>query len=456
MLARRTVKIFTFGCQMNVYDSQRMVEQLAPLGYAETGNEEEADLIVLNTCSVREKPAQKVFSMLGRLRRHKESRPGTMLAVAGCVAQQEQERLAERVPFVDLVLGPDQVGEIADLVIEAERSGKQVVATRFKDDRNGIFPVASRPMRRTATSFVTVMKGCDQFCSYCIVPHVRGREHSKPAEAVLDEVRMLVDSGVREVTLLGQNVNRYGMDQPGAPRFHELLSMVAAIPGLARLRFTTSHPADCTDELVRSFATLDKLCPYMHLPMQSGSDRILGAMNRRYARAEYMDRVRALRSACPGIHLSTDLIVGFPGETEGDFQDTMSAAAEVRWGSAFSFKYSPRSGTKACGLPDDVPPEEKQERLSRLQAVLYEAAFAAMEAHVGQVHEILVEGESRHGAGGRAGRQLSGRTRTNYIVNVPVRSGDVDRTGEILSIRVVRALPHSLLGDLRDEEQERA
>jgi tRNA-2-methylthio-N6-dimethylallyladenosine synthase len=462
MLARRTVKVFTFGCQMNVYDSQRLVENLASIGFAETHDEEEADLVVLNTCSVREKPAQKVYSMLGRLRRLKQSRPSVLLAVAGCVAQQEQERLASRIPYVDIVLGPDHVSDVADLVEQADRTGKQVIAASFRESRDGMFPAAVRPLRRTASAYVTVMKGCDQFCSYCIVPHVRGREFSKPPGAVLDEVRLLVDSGVREVTLLGQNVNRYGMDDPSSPRFPELLERVHEVPGLERLRFTTSHPADCTQELIAAFARLEKLCPYMHLPLQSGSDRILAAMNRRYTLAEYRDRVAGLRRARPGIHLSTDLIVGFPGETQEDFEGTLEAARQVRWGSAFSFKYSPRPGTRAAETPDDVPAREKQERLARLQELLYATAFEAMRSHVGQQHPVLVEGASRKGANCGSAPQISGRTPTNYVVNIPLGEPAAglplpeDMVGRTVTVTVVEALPHSLLGRIEENAAEAA
>ena len=443
----KKVKIFTYGCQMNVYDSERLAEHLHRVGYEQTEDDAQADLIILNTCTVRENPAQKVFSKLGRLRKYKNRGREVLFAVAGCVAQQEQESLARRVPYVDIVLGPDHVGEIAALVEEARHTGRQVVATTFKEGRE-VFPEAM-PLRETRVSaFVTVMKGCNQYCAYCIVPYTRGREISKPCNEVLGEVERLVEAGVKEVTLLGQNVNRYGIGSEGYPRFHELLAKVNQVKGLERLRFLTSHPADCTDDLIRSFGTLDKLCPYLHFPLQAGSDRILGRMNRRYTFAHYRGLVDLAREVNPSIHLSTDLIVGFPGEAAEDFEATLDAAHTVKWGSAYSFKYSPRPGTAADDLTDDVPGEVKKSRLSQLQAILYAGMGDALRAHVGSEAEVLVEATNVYEARGEKRVQLTGRTTTNYVTNFPSPEGGGDLVGKLLKVRITEALSHSLYGEI--------
>jgi len=444
MMAERKVRIHTFGCQMNVYDSEHMLYNLAPLGFRSTDSDNDADLIIINTCSVREKAAAKVFSLLGRLKRKKRARPGLMLAVAGCVAQQEQEALARRVPYVDIVLGPDQVPSIAELVEQAQRTKSQVVATRFLNDPEALFARGAAIVGDRVSAFVTVMKGCNQFCSYCIVPYTRGREVSKPIEAVEGEIRALVDSGVREIFLLGQNVNRYGMEREGSPRFAELLRRVSAIDGVLRIRFVTSHPADCTDDLVDCFGQLPNLAPFFHLPLQSGSDSVLARMNRRYDLAHYRGRIERLRSICPDVHVSTDLIVGFPGETGAEFDDTMRAAEEIGFGSAFSFKYSPRPGTKAASLADDVPEDVKAERLEKLQSVLYDGMARVMHAHVGRIEPVLVEGRAVRST---SPRQAMGRTGTNYIVNFDVPGTIEEWRGRMVPVRIVMAYAHCLVGE---------
>jgi tRNA-2-methylthio-N6-dimethylallyladenosine synthase len=449
MTSGKQVKIFTYGCQMNVYDSEHLLQNLAQLGYRSTEVTEEADLVILNTCSVREKAAQKVYSTLGRLKAFKRRNPELLLVVAGCVAQQEQEALARRVPYLDIVMGPDHISRVNDLVEEARRTRRQVVATRFLDDPETIFsPGAALTGEVPIAAFVTVMKGCDQYCSYCIVPYTRGRETSKSPEAVIEEVKALLAAGVREVCLLGQNVNRYGMDREGYPRFHELLRRVHDLPGLRRLRFVTSHPADCTDELIDCFTALPRLTPFCHLPMQSGSDAVLQRMNRRYDRARYNDRVARLRDAVPGIHLSTDLIVGFPGETDAEFEETMEVARAVRWGSAFSFKYSPRPGTRAAQMADDVPAAVKQARLEKLQQLLYDTMHEAMARHVGETVEVLVEGASCRPFPASGGSQHTGRTGTNYIVNFDVAEGTVVEKGDLVRVGIEKTFAHSLYGKL--------
>jgi len=466
----KRVFVHTFGCQMNVYDSQRMIQVLAGSdgdAYAETDRPEDADLILINTCSVREKPQVKVRSALGRYALLRRDKPDLLIGIAGCVAAQEKERLFQGAIRPDLVLGPDAIGELPQLVARAE-------AVRGERDRRVLatdeFPVEDydfvelQPLGdEGVTAMVTAMKGCDNYCSYCIVPYVRGREVSKPADQVVREVERLVAAGVREVMLLGQNVNRYGLDLPGgAPDFPALLRRVGALPGLARLRFTTSHPRDCSDDLVRCFGEVAPLCEYFHLPVQAGSDAVLARMNRGYTRAQYLDLVQRLRARCPDIHLSTDVIVGFPGETDEDFRQTLDLVETVRYGSLFSFRYSPRPGTAAAAEPDDVPAETKQARLDALQSAQARISDETLAGHVGRTVEVLLEGAARGAARelGPSGairpgpaRQLMGRTRTNFIVNVDVPGPDEaaaplreEWVGRLAQVHVVRARHHSLAG----------
>ena len=444
MIADRRVKVFTFGCQMNVYDSEHLLQNLSQLGYRATEEQEEADIIILNTCSVRENAAQKVYSMLGRLKFLKRRNPALLLVVAGCVAQQEQEALARRLPYVDIVMGPDHISEVSQLVEEARRTGEQVIATRFERDPERIFSGPDNLVERVpVSSYVTVMKGCNQFCSYCIVPHTRGREVSKPPETLLTEVRGLLERGAREIHLLGQNVNRYGMDRNDYPRFHELLAQVHDLP---RLRFITSHPRDCPDELLDCFATLPRLAPFFHLPLQSASDRILAAMNRGYDFGHYVERVAKLRAVAPNINISTDLIVGFPGESDEDFEQTVEAARTIRWGNSYSFMYSPRPGTRAAQLPDDVSLPTKKARLEKLQTVLYDTMHEAMRQTIGTREDILIEGPSSRSLTNRAVRQLTGRSGSGYIVNVDFPADRVASPGEMVAVRIAESLNHSLYG----------
>ena len=439
---------------MNVYDSEHLLQNLSQIGYRATDEEEAADIIILNTCSVRENAAQKVYSKLGRLKFLKRRNPALLLVVAGCVAQQEQEALARRVPYVDIVMGPDHISEVSQLVEEARRTGKQVVATRFERDPERIFSgSATLGDAVPVSSYVTVMKGCNQFCSYCIVPHTRGREVSKPPEVILSEVRGLLDRGAREIHLLGQNVNRYGMDRDDYPRFHELLAQVHELPGLQRLRFITSHPRDCPDELIDCFATLPRLAPFFHLPLQSASNRVLEAMNRGYDFGHYVELVAKLRAVSPGINISTDLIVGFPGERDEDFLQTLEAARTIRWGNSYSFMYSPRPGTHAAQSPDDVPLATKKARLEKLQAVLYDTMHEAMRQTIGKREEVLIEGPSSRALTNRSLLQLTGRTGSGYIVNIDFPADRVAATGGMVSVRVEESLNHSLYGKPIDEEE---
>jgi len=442
---------------MNVYDSEHLLQNLSQIGYRETTEEDDANIIILNTCSVRENAAQKVYSKLGRLKFLKRRNPDLLLVVAGCVAQQEQEALAKRVSFVDIVMGPDHISQVSQLVEEARRTGKQVVATQFEKDPERIFSSLTGAADLTdnvpVSSYVTVMKGCNQFCSYCIVPHTRGRETSKSPDAVLAEVRALLDRGAREIHLLGQNVNRYGMDRDDYPRFHELLAQVHDLPGLERIRFITSHPRDCPDDLISCFETLPKLAPFFHLPLQSASDRVLSAMNRGYDFAHYRDRVEKLRDVVPQINISTDLIVGFPGETDEDFEHTLGAAETVRWGNAYSFMYSPRPGTAASKLPDDVPLPVKKARLEKLQRVLYDTMHEAMQRTIGTREEVLIEGPSSRSSTNPAVHQLTGRTGSGYIVNVDFPADCIAAPGEMVSVRIEESLAHSLYGRPIVEEE---
>lgn len=446
----RFVFVQTFGCQMNVYDTQRIYQVLSPLGYAVTSDPARANLILLNTCSVRDKAEQKMVSALGRYARLKEFNEDLVLGVSGCVAQQEGARLLDKVPHLDLVFGPDNIPALPDLLDRVRTSQDRVAETTFFKRKDYAF-IEAEPMGEARVSeFVTVMKGCDKVCSFCIVPFTRGREISKPVEMVVDEVRRLVDRGTKEVMLLGQNVNSYGKDRAQQPHFAELLRSVDAIEGLERLRFTTSHPMDCTDGLIDCFGTLPSLCEYFHLPVQSGSERILASMRRKQTIGDYLDRAERLKSRHPDMALSTDIIVGYPTETEADFEATVALLERVQYDSIFAFKYSPRPGTRAAEMPDDVPEQAKKERLNELLRVQREITAKRMQRFSGRAVEVLIEGPSRDSARGRSTEwQLSGRTRSNVVVNAPAPRGDLwDRrwVGQLAQVEVSKVLPHSLYG----------
>src|SRR6478735_7669892 len=374
MTGPKKLFVKSYGCQMNVYDSHRMADTLAPEGYVETQAPDDADLIILNTCHIREKAAEKVYSELGRVRQLKEgaAREGlrVTVAVAGCVAQAEGEEIMRRAPAVDLVVGPQSYHRLPDLLARDQRA----VETEFPvEDKFDFLPAPSSAATRARglTAFVTVQEGCDKFCTFCVVPYTRGAEVSRPVEKILDEVRNLAEAGVREVTLIGQNVNAYHGEGFGRTwTLGQLLRRVAETPGIARLRYTTSHPRDVDDDLIAAHRDLRQLSPQLHLPVQSGSDRILGAMNRRHTRADYLHIIDRLRAARPDLALTSDFIVGFPAETEVDFADTLRLIDEVGYAGAFSFKYSPRPGTPGANMSEQVPEEVKSERLARLQAAI--------------------------------------------------------------------------------------
>ncbi len=430
---KKKLYLRTFGCQMNVADSQQMVQVLGG-DYELTHDPAEADLYLINTCAIRQKSEHKVRSLLGNLRALKRRRPELILGVGGCVAQQEGERLLAAVPHLDLVFGTHGIWRLPELVRRAAVS--RTVDVELRAGYPGLNRREWPP--GVVQGLVTIMQGCDNFCAFCVVPHVRGREVSRPPADIEAEVREFLAAGGREVTLLGQNVNSYGRGLPEPVTFRQLLDRLAALPGLARLRFATSHPKDLSASLIAAFAELPPLCEHLHLPAQSGSDRILAAMNRGYSRREYLDKVAALRRAHAGLALSTDLIVGFPGETEADFQDTLALVKEAAFESAFSFKYSPRPQTRAATFPNQVPEAVKTERLARLQELLSQLTLAAHRRLVGEVREVLVEGESKRGGG-----ELSGRLRTNQVVNF---AGPRHLIGRLAQVEITEAHPHSLRG----------
>ena len=430
--------IETFGCQMNVSDSDKIVALLKDIGYRQTSDSATADLILLNTCSVRAKAEQKVYQHLGKYKGLKNCQRRVLLGVGGCVAQQEGERLLEKVPHLDLVFGTHNLHRLPEMVLAAEE-GRRLAEVDFLtgDERRDLFP-ADR-MAGGLTRFVTVMQGCDNFCSYCVVPYVRGREMSRRADEIVTEIGEMVAQGAREVTLLGQNVNSYGLKDPAEPDFAALLRRIAAIDGLARIRFTTSHPKDISPPLIACFAELPKLCSHIHLPAQAGSDAVLAMMNRGYTRRQYLDVIVALKEARPDIQITGDMIVGFPGETEEDFRQTLSLMEEVRYADLFSFIYSPRPETAASRLSDPVGREVKQERLNRLLSLQREMTLEWNKSFVGSRQQVLVEGMSKRGD------QLSGRSSGNRVVNF---AGAPDLIGQVVDVRIVKAYQNSLLGEL--------
>ncbi|MBW2108938.1 MAG: tRNA (N6-isopentenyl adenosine(37)-C2)-methylthiotransferase MiaB, partial [Deltaproteobacteria bacterium] len=407
----------------------------------------DADLIVVNTCSIREKPEHKVFSWLGRLAGLKKRRPDLLIAVAGCVAQQEGHRIFRRAPHVDIVFGPGAVRKLPALVKQVRKERMQVVdvAAPSTAEPAEIRPLGARSPR--AVAFVTIMSGCDNFCTYCVVPYVRGREISRSPVRILEEIRHLVSAGVQEVTLLGQNVNSYGLNEGEGLDFAGLLARADAVKGLKRLRFTTSHPKDLSADLVRAFADLETLAPHIHLPIQSGSDRVLKRMNRGYTRALYLKKVDALRKVRTDIAVTTDIIVGFPGETRGDFDKTLELVRQVQFDNLYAFKYSDRPDVPASRFSDKLDEMEKQERLAELLEVQSRITRKKNQSLVGTTQAVLVEGLSKKGNG-----QVTGHTPCNKIVNFP---RDGVRIGQIVPVKILEAFSHSLLGRLDDHCGER-
>jgi len=433
--------IHTYGCQMNQYDSERIAQVMGRGGYVQTDCIGDADLILLNTCSVREKSEQKVYSVLGRWKEFKQQRDDVIIGVGGCVAQQEGERLLKKVPHLDLVFGTQNIHKLPDMVEQVRTLRQRPVEIAFYRDPGYMEDPEGRTQVQGAKAFVTIMQGCNKVCSFCIVPHVRGREVSRPSEKIITEIQALICQGVKEVMLLGQNVNSYGKMSPGETSFAELLHRVDAIEGLERIRFTTSHPQDLSPELIDAFATLAKLCKHLHLPVQSGSDSVLARMRRGYTRREYLDRLQRLQARSFGVALSTDIIVGFPGETEDEFGDTLELLRQVGYDEIYSFVYSPRPQTVSGKIfDDDIPNEIKKDRLARVQNLQREISLNKNRQKIGNVEEILVEGRSKLKNG-----QIMGRTDTNRIVNV---EGPETLIGKFVSVRITGATATSLLGEL--------
>ena len=436
----------TFGCQMNEVDWASIAAVLAAAeGLAPAERPEEADVIVFNTCSVREKAQEKVFADLGRVRHLKAANPHLMIAVGGCVASQEGAGIVARAPFVDVVFGPQTLHRLPALLARRRASGKAQVDVSFPEIEKFDHLPASRERGgdASASAFVSIMEGCSKYCSFCVVPYTRGEEVSRPFEDVLAEIAGLAAQGVKELTLLGQNVNAWRGAIGGEPAdFAELLRYAAEVDGVERIRYTTSHPREFTQRLIDAHADLPQLAPHVHLPVQSGADRILAAMKRGYTALEYRSIVRRLRKARPDVSLTSDFIVGFPGETEADFATTLRLARELEFDASFSFLYSPRPGTPAAELPDPVPQAEKHERLLRLQAQLEAQAAAVSAGMVGSTQRVLVEGPSK-----KSRAELAGRTANNRVVNFP---GEADLAGRFADVRITAALSHTLRGELAD------
>lgn len=436
--------LVTYGCQMNEYDSERVAGLLEQHEYCLTDTPDDADVILLNTCAIREKAEEKVFSRLGALKAIKRARPEVLIGVMGCMAALQHGRIRERAPHVDLVLGSAAIARVPELVERARRA--PVVET----GEAPLVKLTTRPARRdTLRAFVTIMEGCEKCCTFCVVPTTRGRERSHPLEAVVAEVRDLVAQGCREVTLLGQTVNAYGRDLTPPTDLAALLERLDAIEGLERIRFTTSNPYNLTPRLIRALRDVPKVVEYLHLPLQSGSDRVLARMNRGYTRARYLELIEELCAAVPAIALSTDLIVGFPGESEDDFDQTVDMVERVGYDNVFAFRYSRRPGTPAADMPDQVPDEVKARRNARVLEVAGRVAAARSRALEGRVMPVLVDGASR-----RNPREVTGRTRCNRVVNFDPRGRNLH--GEVVPVRIAEALPHSLRGDLHEPSVARS
>jgi len=438
----RKFHIRTYGCQMNEYDSAKMADVLqAAEPFEKTDDPSKADVILFNTCSVRENAQERVFHALGRLRPLKQARPDLIIGVGGCVASQEGAAIVERAPYVDVVFGPQTLHRLPQLIAARRHSGQPQVDISFPEIEK--FDALPPAKTEGCTAFVSIMEGCSKYCSFCVVPYTRGEEVSRPFEDVLVEIADLADQGVKEITLLGQNVNAYRgtMSDGEAADFALLLEYLAEMPGIERLRYTTSHPLEFSQRLIDSYRRVSQLVDHVHLPVQSGSDRVLSAMKRGYTCLEYKSIVRRLRAARPGISVASDFIVGFPGETERDFEQTLKLVEEIGFDDSYSFMYSPRPGTPAAGFADQIPLEIKQERLARLQIVLDASAKAISASMVGKVERLLIEGASRKNP-----KELAGRTSNNRVVNLP---GSSRLIGMLVDVQITAALAHTLRGEIR-------
>lgn len=433
--------IQTYGCQMNQYDSERIARVMGRAGYVQTDRIDAADLLILNSCSVRDKAEQKVYSALGAWKEFKDYRDGVVIGVGGCVAQQEGENLLKRIPHLDLVFGTHNIHKLPEMVAQVESSRARPVETAFYRDPAYMEDEGGKTQIQGVKAFVTIMQGCNKVCSFCIVPYVRGREVSRPSAKIIAEIEALVAQGIIEVMLLGQNVNSYGKLTPGEVGFAELLARVNAVDGIERIRFTTSHPQDLSPELIEAFASLEHLCEHLHLPVQSGSDSVLARMRRGYTRAEYLERIEKLRDRCPDVALSTDIIVGFPGESDAEFDSTLELLEQVGYDEIFSFMYSPRPQTVSAKIfEDDVPEQVKKERLAKVQKLQQEISLAKNRRRIGAIEEVLVDGPSKLKNG-----QMMGRTRDNRIVNFV---GEPQSVGRLMAVRITGATANSLLGEV--------
>ncbi len=445
--------IYTIGCQMNVYDSELFARVLQPAGYEKTDLLEEADLVIVNTCSIRQKAEEKAFSFLGRMPKLKKRKPSLIVGIGGCVAQQEGDKIIKRMPHVDLVFGTQVIPRLASHVAEIEKTGQPIVDVA---DSLIIDEVEGEPLPGDETAiskFVTIMQGCDNFCTYCVVPYTRGREKSRKPEKIIEEIENLVGSGIKEVTLLGQNVNSYGQKE-GLCSFAELLTRIDAIEGLERIRFATSHPKDLSDDLIEAFATLPKVCKHIHLPVQSGSNRVLKKMNRRYTREIYLSRIEKLRAACPEIAVTSDMIVSFPGETGEEFEETLQLMREVEFDSLFAFIYSDRPNAPAAKYEDKVDAGESKRRIMKLLELQETYTRKSSEAYLGKTCDILVEGVSRDQGRGKTDRQQwTGRTGTGKIVNFSLteewEEGGKMAPGKIVTVKIEKVFSNSLWGTMR-------
>jgi tRNA-2-methylthio-N6-dimethylallyladenosine synthase len=429
--------IETFGCQMNVHDSEQMAVLLADVGYQLTDDAKKADLILVNTCSIRDKAEQKAFSELGRLVALKEKNQDLIIGVAGCLAQHLGKKVHSRVKNVDLVFGTHNIHRLPEMITEIQKNKKKITRIEFSSKIHSL-NVFAPPPEGSLCAFVSIMQGCDNYCAYCVVPYLRGPEMSRMPEDIIGEIQKLINHGVKEVTLLGQNVNSYGKKLHNGCNFVSLIKKIDAIEGLQRIRFTTSHPKDLSEDLIECFASVPKLCEHIHLPVQSGSDRILKLMNRGYSSGDYLRKVERLRGICPQISITSDIIVGFPGETQKDYQETIDMMEKIRFDSVFSFKYSERKGTSAQKLPDPVPEAEKSRRLNALQDLQDRHTQEKNLALEGSVQKVLVEGRSKNSE-----HDMMGRTRSWRIVNF---EGGPELTGKQMNVEITRGYLHSLRG----------
>lgn len=440
----------TIGCQMNVYDSERMLSSLQHLGYDPVSSAEAADLVIVNTCAIRAKAEQKLFSFIGRLADLKKKKPSLRIGIAGCVAQQEGEHLLEKASCVDFVFGTHALGRMDAIIRKVETGAERVLDVDMIGVPDDDFRyVHDQQTERRISRFVTIMTGCDNFCAYCVVPYVRGRETSRSPERILEEIHLLVQQGTREITLLGQNVNSYGNKERFCS-FVDLLRRISDVDGLVRIRFTTSHPKDLSDGLIEAFSELPKLAHHIHLPVQAGSDEILRRMNRKYSRSEYLHKVSRLRDRCPDIAVTTDIIVGFPGETEAHFQETLSLMQEVGYDAAFAFKYSDRPNAASARFADKVEDALKAERLSRVLELQKNMTMQKHQSMIGSLQEVLVEGLSpRTAMNDPAVTQWTGRTSGGHIVHfsVPNEGAASDLAGRLQRVRITRSFSHSLWGE---------